>query len=150
VEHDLVRPGRRPGADGVRDRVRVAGDGGGALAVHGGQPPRRVRAGHRHQVEDDGVRARPAGGSLGLCDGLAGAAQLVRGGGRVEDGAVGELAAQPEAPRPSGRAEQRRGRQRRPVEGHVAELHVAAVDRQPLAVEQPAQRLQVLGEQGQR
>jgi hypothetical protein len=108
VEHDFVRPGGRPGADGVRDRVGVACDGGGALPPHRREPSRRVRAGHRQQVEDDGVRAAAAGGGAGLVDDLAGAAQPVRGGGRVQDRAVGELAAQPEGARARGRAEQRR------------------------------------------
>jgi hypothetical protein len=68
VEHDLVRPGRRPEADGFRDRVRITRDGGGAGPPHRLEPPRRVRAGHGQQVEDHRVRAGPAGRRAGLVD----------------------------------------------------------------------------------
>jgi len=68
VEHDLVHPGRRPEADGFRDRVGITRDGGGAGPPHRLEPPRRVRAGHGQQVEDHRVRAGPAGGGVGLVD----------------------------------------------------------------------------------
>jgi hypothetical protein len=137
VEHDLVRPGRRPGADSVRDRAGVAGDGGGALPPHRREPWRRVRAGHRQQVENDRVRAAATSGGPGLDD-LPRSAHPVDGAARVQDGAVGELAAYPQGARAGRRAVDRRRGQRRPVERHIVQLHVAAVHRHPLAVKQPA------------
>jgi len=150
VEHDLIRPGRRPETDGLRDRAGVPRDGGSAGPPHRLQPPRRVRAGHRQQVEDDRMRAGAADVGPGLVNDLPGGAHLLDGAARVQDGAVGELASDPEGTRAGRRAEDRRRGQRRPVERHVVQLHVAAVHRHPLAVKQPAQRRKVLAEQGQR
>jgi hypothetical protein len=79
VEHDLVRSGLRPEADRVRDRAGVARDRGGARPPQRLEPPRRVLAGHRQQVEHDRVRAAAAGGGAGLVDDLPGAAHLVHG-----------------------------------------------------------------------
>jgi hypothetical protein len=150
MEHDLVRPGRRPVTDGLRDRAGVPRNGGSAGLPHRLQPPRRVRAGHRQQVKDDRVRAVAASGGPGLVDDRPGSAHPLDGAARVQDGAVGELAAYPEGARAGRRAEDRRPGQRRPVERHVVQLHVTAVHRHPLAVKQPAQRRKVLAEQGQR
>src|SRR3984957_4857175 len=48
-------------------------------AARAGAPPRRVGAGHRHQVDEDGVRAGQARGRAGLADDLARGAQPVKG-----------------------------------------------------------------------
>jgi hypothetical protein len=79
VEDDLVRSGRRPEADGLGDRAGVARDGRAACPPHRLQPPRRVRAGDRQQVEHDRVRAAAASGGPGLVDDLPGAADPVHG-----------------------------------------------------------------------
>ncbi len=79
MEYDLVRSGLRPEADRVRDRAGVARDRGGARPSQRLEPPRRVRAGHRQQVQDDRVRAVAAGGGASLVDDPPGAAHLVHG-----------------------------------------------------------------------
>jgi hypothetical protein len=90
VQDDLVRSGPAPEANGLRDLFGAARDGGGAVPAHRREPPGRVRAGHREQVEDDLVGAGPAGGGARRVEQAAGLTQLVRGGRRgVEDGAVG-------------------------------------------------------------
>jgi hypothetical protein len=151
VQDDLVRSGPAPEADGLRHLFRAAGDGRGAVPAHRRQPPGRVRAGDREQVEDDLVRAGAARGGARRVEHAAGAAQFAGGGGRgVEDGAVGVLAAELERAGAGGGGEERRRRRRGPAERHVVQLDVPAVRRQALAVEQAAQRRQVLPEQRQR
>jgi hypothetical protein len=151
MQHDLVRPGGGPGPDRRRDLGRVARDSGGAGHARRREPPRRVRSCHRHQVDDDLVRAGQAGRRVGLGDDLAGGAQPVRRGGtRAQNGAVGVLGAHPQGAVTGRRGEQRRRAARRQAECHVVQLHVTARRRQPFAVEQAAQCLQVLGEQRQR